>query len=74
MRVFVKYNNDGQIQSASKVEAMPEELDQPFGELGEGESVLEVPDTGDVQALDPLEILNGYTVDTKKKKLVKQGG
>lgn len=72
MRIFVKYNNDGQIQSASKVETMPEELDHPFGELGDGEAVLEVANEGDVQALDPLDILNGYKVDTKKKKLVKQ--
>ncbi len=74
MRVFVKYNNDGQIQSASKVEVMPAALDHPFDQLGEGEAVLEVPDAGDIQALDPLDILNSYKVDTKKKKLVKQGG
>lgn len=72
MRIFVKYNHDGEILSVSKVTVMPEDLDQPYSRLGENESVLEVPAEGDYLQLDALQLHEGYEVDIGQNKLVKK--
>jgi hypothetical protein len=72
VRVFVKYNRDGQILSVCKVEVMPEEVDTPFGPLPEGEAVLEAPAGGEWERLEPLDVHAKYRVDVRRKRLVKR--
>ena len=70
MRIFVIYNRKGEILSVSKVEAMPEELEQPFGIVGEDEFVLEIPAKKVLLELDTIEFHEKYKVDSEKKKLI----
>lgn len=70
MRIFVKYNRKGEILSVSKVEAMPEELEQPFGTESEDEFVLEVPAKKALLELDTIQLHEKYKVDSEKKKLI----
>lgn len=72
MRIFVIYNRKGEILSVSKVEAMPEGLEQPFGTESDDELVLEVPAKKALLELDIIQFHEKYRVDTKKKKLVKK--
>lgn len=72
MRIFVKYNRDGEILSVSKIAVMPESLNQPYTLLGEGEAVLEVPAEEDYLRLDALKLHEGYEVDIGQEKLVKK--
>ncbi len=74
MRIFIKYDQSGQILSVWKLDQLPEGEDQPFSNLADGESVVEVPDEGAIQKLELMQIHEGYRVDPKKKKLVKQSG
>jgi hypothetical protein len=72
MRVFVKYNRDGEVLSVSKVEMMPQHLEQPFGTLEDGVQFIEVDAKPPATQLSALELHEGYKVDVKKKKLVKK--
>lgn len=72
MRIFVQYNQAGDILSALKVEMLPEGVDQPYGPLGEGEFVLEVPATEELLALDGIQLVSNYRVEPEKKQLVKK--
>ncbi len=72
MKIFVKYNNDGEILSVSKVDVMPEGLDQPYGLLGENEFVLVAPGKKEFVNLDAIQLHEGYKVDVKKARLVKK--
>ncbi len=72
MRLFVQYNKAGDILSALKVETLPEGVEQPYGLMGEGESVLELPATEEFLALDGIQLVSNYRVDPKKKQLVKK--
>ncbi|GAB4192911.1 MAG: hypothetical protein Fur006_37600 [Coleofasciculaceae cyanobacterium] len=73
MKIFVKYNADGAIISVSKVEVMPEDLEQPYSELEPGANVLEViPVTEELEELDALQIHSSYRVDVEAKTLVKK--
>ncbi len=72
MRIFVAYNNAGEITSVSKVETMPEGLEHPYGALEEGEAVLEVPAKGELLQLEALQIHEQFKVNVARKKLVKK--
>lgn len=72
MKIFVTYNPKGEILSVSKVEAMPEDLEQPFGVVSEDELVLEVPVKKILLELDTTEFHEKYMVDSEKKKLIKR--
>ena len=72
MRIFVIYNPKGEILSVSKVDTMPEELEQPFGTESEDELVLEVPVKKELLELDIIQFHEKYKVDSKKKKLIKK--
>ncbi len=71
MKIFVKYNNDGEILSVSKVDVMPEGLDQPYV-LDENEFVLVAPGKKEFVNLDAIQLHEGYKVDVKKARLVKK--
>ncbi len=72
MRIFVTYNQQGEILSVSKVEAMPDGLEQPFGTVSEDEFVLEVPVKKALSELDTVQFHEKYKVDSEKKKLIKK--
>lgn len=70
MRVFIKYDQEGKIISVSKVNLMPEELENPYGDLTDKEQVLEVTETEEIAQLDAIQIHSNYRVDIQSKKLV----
>jgi len=70
MRTFVKYSRDGVVLSVVKVQIMPAHVEQPFADLADGESVLEV--SGPLADVDAADLHNGYQVDVTKKQLVKK--
>jgi hypothetical protein len=57
-----------------RVETMDEALDHPYGYLDEGEVVVEVGVSKDVEAVDCHEIVQRYKVEVGKKKLQKLAG
>lgn len=72
MRIFIVYKNDGQILSVSKLEVMPEKLEQLYTTLDKDEAVLEIPAKGNFLKLDAIELHTQYKIDVTKKKLVKK--
>lgn len=72
MKIFIKYNPDGNILSVSRLEVMPAELEQPFGALKEGEQCLEVSSTGEFSQMGAMQIHENYRVDVERKELVKK--
>ena len=72
MRMFAKINKEGTIISFCKVEIMPEGVDQPYADLGEGESVIEIRPTKNLEKMLAHEIHENHRVDTKTKELVKK--
>ena len=71
MKIFIKYNSEGEIISVAKVSELPIGLDQPYGMLEEHEFVLDVSGKKGLGKLNALQIHEGYHVDVKKAKLVK---
>ena len=70
MRLFVLYHRDGTIRSAMKVEVMAEDLEHPYGLIGEGEAVLEAKVTRELGELAPGEICQRFAVDPQRRALV----
>lgn len=69
MRLFVRYNQEGKIIAVAKIVTMDESLEHPYGQLEEGEAVLEIEPTAKLKKLLCHEIYEQYTVDAEKKKL-----
>lgn len=74
MRVFIRHKQTGEIVSVTKVTVLAEDLEHPYGDLPEGDSVLEVPSTEELEALDSHEIGERYVVDLSGKRLKPKGG
>lgn len=72
MKIFVKYNRNGEILSVSKINEMEETVDQPYAFLTEDEFVMAVPASEELLQLDVLQIHLGYKVDVKTKTLLKK--
>lgn len=72
MRIFVKYNSDGEILSVLKVGYMPEGLEQPYGALEGDEEVIEIPENEELARLELVQLHERYKVDIEKKELVKK--
>lgn len=72
MRMFTKVNKEGTIISFSKVKSLPEGIDQPFADLAQDESVVEVEPTKDLEKLPAHKIHENYRVNMKSKKLMKK--
>jgi hypothetical protein len=72
MRLFIRCNAEGTIVSAMKVNVMTEALEHPYGLLEEGESVIEVDFTAELEALDCHEICEQFSVDLNQKALEKK--
>lgn len=70
MRIFVKYNSDGEILSVLKVDCMPEGLEQPYGALQGDEDVIEIPESEDLKKLEAIQFHERYKVDIEKKELI----
>ncbi len=72
MRTFVRYNSGGDVVSVTRVEVMPKNLEQPYMDLGPGESVVELSEGSPHAKLDLLELHNEYKVDVKTKQMFKR--
>lgn len=70
MRMFVKYDESGNILSICEVEVFPEILETPFGDLNEGEFVTEIEITPELEKLEYDEIIEDYKIDIKTKRLI----
>lgn len=73
MRVFIRHNQTGEIVSATKVSVLAEGLAHPYGDLPQGDSVLEVSSTEELEGLDSHEIGERYVVDLSGKRLKPKG-
>lgn len=72
MRVFVRCDKRGALLAVAKASIIAEGLEHPFADLGEDESVIELEETPELQALAPHEISEQYRADMKRKKLRKR--
>lgn len=70
MRMFVKYDESGNILSICNVEVFPEILETPFGNLNEGEFATEIDITSKLEKLEYDEIIEDYKIDIQAKKLI----
>jgi hypothetical protein len=69
MRLFILYDHQGNIISAMKVNIMVEGLEHPYGDVKEGEAVLEVEPTMELEPLHCHEICQHYIVNVQNKQL-----
>ena len=72
MRIFVKYNQNGEILSVSKRDSIPEGFNHPYGILREGEFAMEIPINEELLKMEASQIHTEFKVDIKKKKLLKK--
>ena len=72
MRMFVKYDESGNILSICKVEVFPEILEIPFGPFPAGEFATEIEITSKSEKLEYDEIHEDYKIDNKTKKLMRK--
>lgn len=70
MRLFIKYDSNGEILSVAKIEFMPEEMPHPFIDDPEA-NVMEVPIDSKLEKLECSAIHDGYMVNVETKKLKK---
>jgi len=73
MRLFIHFDEDGQILSVGKVHAMEHEEHNPFIHAEKPDRVIEVEAPPELQDLDAHEIAEQYVIDTaagvlRKKK------
>jgi hypothetical protein len=72
-RTFVRYNKRGDVLATVRLDELPEPLEHPFGELGEGESFLEVgSEERRVNDVPLLELHEKWRVRPTTKKLVRR--
>lgn len=72
MKIYIKYNNDGEILSVMKAEVWPEEVETPFVMLEENEGASEVKVSKELEKLEGLEIMEAYKYDISEKSMVKK--
>ena len=70
MRIFIHHSAKGNIISVSKVEVMHASLAHPFAGLAEGDRVLEIKPTSELEGLYCHEIYARYLVDLKNARLI----
>jgi len=70
MRLFIKYDTNGEILSVAKVDVMPEEMSHPFDDDPDA-NVMEVPVNAEFEQLECATIHDNYVVDIITKKLKK---
>jgi hypothetical protein len=72
LRTFVRYNKRGDVVATTRLE-LPEQLEHPFGDLAEGESVLELgPAEQRAKEVPLLELHENWKVNPTTKKLVRR--
>jgi hypothetical protein len=69
MLIFVRCDQEGNIVSTMKVNVMPEGIDHPYGHLEEGETVVKVEPTAQLEELTCHEISERYVLDVQSKEL-----
>lgn len=69
MRLFICYDQQGNITSAIKVNVMAEGLEHPFGYVPENETVLEVTPMPELETIASHEICDRFIVDIDSKKI-----
>jgi hypothetical protein len=71
VKLFVHFNEDGQVISVAKVHGEEAVAQNPFLHT-EQERVLEIKATEELRALDAHEIAEQYVVDVKERRLRKK--
>jgi hypothetical protein len=71
MRIFVLYNDQGEIQSVARVEALAEGVEHPFFVPDKTSAVLELKGSK-WAGIEAAELHDNYRVDTSKEKAVKK--
>ncbi|MHC5258228.1 hypothetical protein ACYSUO_10100 [Streptomyces sp. UC4497] len=69
MRTFIHYDAAGAIKGTLRIEELPEVYDHPFGELGEGEAVLELEEDSKEAQLPLAELHTAWKVGPRSKQL-----
>jgi len=72
VKLYIQHDRHGNILSVSKVQAMHESLEHPFGGLEPGEQVMRVKPSPEQEKLDAHELMLQYSVDVKTSKLKKR--
>jgi hypothetical protein len=72
MKLFIHFDERGQVLSVAKVHAAGGRTQNPFLHVGRQEQVLELELTEEFHALDAHEIAEQYAVDVKQRKLMKK--
>jgi len=72
MKLFIHFDEQGQVLSVAKVHAAGERTQNPFLHVERQELVLELDLTEEFHALDAHEIAEQYMVDVKLRQLTKK--
>jgi hypothetical protein len=74
MRLFIHYDEKGNIVSVVKVHEMNSALPHPFAHQEESDCVIEVEVTPELIGLDAHEVAGQYFVDREGRLMKKQAG
>lgn len=69
MRLFLHSDQEGNLLSAIKVTVMVEDLEHPYGDVGEDQRVVEIQPTAELEHLSCHEICDRYILDLKTEQL-----
>jgi hypothetical protein len=72
MKLFIHFDEDGQILSVAKVHAREDQQHHPFMHVANPDQVAEVELPPDMKDLNAHEIAGQYEVDPKSKRLKKK--
>lgn len=69
MRIYVRYEQDGRIVSVLKAAVVHESVSEPFGDLEEGQGVIELEPTPELEQLECHDVHEQFEVDVAAKQL-----
>jgi hypothetical protein len=69
MRTFIQFDRKGKIRSVIRLPELPEGVEHPFGELAEGESVIELDPEAPTSYVPVAELSENWTVSPRTRKL-----
>jgi hypothetical protein len=71
MRTFVKYSKDGTILATMRLDALPERMKHPFGDMDRTETAMEVTSSSRLDDVPLSDLHTEYRVDPKEQRLVR---
>jgi hypothetical protein len=71
-RTFVRANKQGDVVATLRTDALPEQLEHPFGELAEGDLVLELDPEDPANDVPVVELHHRWKVEPRRKRLVRR--